>query len=543
MTLHPSLLRLTGLLILGFFALPALAANDRPNIVVILVDDMGFSDIGCYGSEIDTPNLDALAAGGLRFTQFYNTGRCCPTRASLLTGLYSHQAGVGHMNGDDGVPGFIGHLNDRCQTLGEVMHTAGYFTAASGKWHVGPKDGQLPCDRGFDRFFGSRAGGIYFDLDTGSKRDLMLNHDVIASTNAELPEGFYSTHAFVDYGIRFIDEAIEQDKPFLLYLAYVAPHFPLQAPPATIDKYRGRYRAGWDALSKQRQEKQIALGLIDAAWTPAPRADEIAAWDALSDAEKDRFDQIMSVYAAAVDEMDQSTGRLIEALRERGELDNTIIFFMSDNGGNAESGPNGRLNLKDTTPYPGGPGSNIFCGQSWAGMQNTPFRFYKHYVHEGGIATPLIIHYPAGIDPKLNGSWVTSPNHLIDIMATCVDLSGARYPEKVDGRDIHPLEGRSLAPAFAGAELPEDRPLFWEHEGNRAVRVGDWKLVARGINGKWELYNLADDRTELHDLATQQPDHVAELANLWEQWAHHASVFPLPRRKAWLGRDRAPQDE
>jgi len=528
--------RLTALLVLLLLtACQSAAAQDRPNIIVILVDDMGFSDIGCYGGEIATPNIDALAQHGLRYRNFYNTGRCCPTRAALMTGLYSHQAGVGHMTGDYHLPGFTGRLNDQCVTIAQALRPAGYFTAMSGKWHLGAADGQRPISRGFDRYFGTTTGGVYYDLtSTSTTRELYLDDNLLAGRDEDLPEGFYSTHSFTDYAVRFIDQAREQDKPFFLYLAHIAPHFPLQAPQETIDRYRGTYAGGWEQLQQQRHARQVEMGLIDADWPLAPRPGNVRAWGDLSDAERDRMDQIMAIYAAVVEEMDRSVGTLVEALRERGELDNTLILFMSDNGGNAERGPMGVLEGGDR---PGGPGSGVWCGMSWAWAQNTPFRMYKQYAHEGGIATPLIAHWPAGIDADLNGGWSDQVSHVIDIMPTCVDLASADYPEQVNGQAITPLQGMSLASTFDGEISDRAAMLFWEHQGNRAVRDGDWKLVAKGINGPWELYNLAIDRTESNNLAGQEPEIATRLAEAWEDWAHASNVYPLPTFGAWRRRE------
>ena len=493
----------------------------KPNIVVILVDDMGFSDLGCYGSEISTPNLDSLAANGLRFTQFYNTARCCPTRASLLTGLYPHQAGMGHMTQDKGVDGYRGDLNKRCATIPEVLRTAGYSTYMVGKWHLTkfmkadtPVEQKFnwPLQRGFDHYFGIVAGAAdYFQPET-------LTFD-----NTPLPppkDNFYTTDAFVDNAINFIN-AEPKDKPFFLYAAFNAPHFPLQAPAEDIAKYRGKYKIGWDKLREQRHEKQISLGVVDKAWPLSPRPDEIKTWDSLSSAEQDRFDQIMSIYAACVDHMDRGVGKLVESLRQRGVLDNTLILFMSDNGGNAEGGGKGEMSGDN----PGATGSSVKCGQSWATLENTPFRRYKHYNHEGGISTPLIAHWPAGIAAK--GEFRTQPGHLIDIMATCVAVSGAKYPAEFNGNAILPMEGRSLLPAFANKPIERDA-LYWEHEGNAAIRVGDWKLVRFHSTGAWELYDLKTDRTEQNDLSAKNPDVAKELAAKWAAWSIRANVLPYP---------------
>ncbi len=497
-------------------------AAEKPNIIVILVDDMGFSDIGCYGSEIPTPNLDALAAGGLRFTQFYNTGRCCPTRAALMTGLYSHQTGVGHMTEDNGVPGYQGRLNDRCATFAEELKPAGYFTAMCGKWHVGQQAGVTPWGRGFDRSLNAAAGGFY--QPGSAKAQLFLNGEKLVSGDARVPKNWYSTDLWTTYGLKFIDEAKTANKPFFLYLAHNAPHFPLQAPAEDIAKFRGKYMAGWGALRQQRHAKQIGLGIVDKAWAIAPRPPAIKAWAGLSDEEKDKFDHLMAVYAAVVSHMDQSIGDLVAGLKQRGVFDNTLILFMSDNGGNAEAGPQGR-SIGDPTQAT----SDWFCGESWAFLQNTPFRRYKHFNHEGGIATPLIAHWPAGIAAK--NELRSQPAHLIDIMATCVDVAGATPLNELNGKPLIPLEGRSLVPAFANKPIERDA-LFWEHEGNAAVRVGDLKLVRLGRNGAWELYDLKADRTEQHDLAPSQPDKVKELAAKWDAWAKRANVIPYPGKAA-----------
>ena len=528
------------------------ATPAKPNIVVILVDDMGFADIGCYGSEIRTPTLDALAADGLRFTQFYNTGRCCPTRASLLTGLYPHQAGMGGMTHEGGVDGYRGDLNQSCVTMAEVLRPAGYATYAVGKWHVTKyQDAETPVERkfnwplqrGFDHYFGIIAGAAnYFHPET-------LTRD-----NTPLPvpqDNFYTTDAFADNAIQFVNGG-PKDKPFFLYLAFNAPHFPLQAPAADIARYRGKYKMGWDKLREQRHAKQIQLGLVDTAWALSPRPDTIKPWASLAPDEQDRFDQIMAIYAACVDHMDQAVGRLVAALKQRGVYDNTLILFMSDNGGNAEGGAKGRLEgapikgrkfgLGPGAPRPkpgaftpGGDDSKVFCGESWANLENTPFRRYKHFNHEGGIATPLIAHWPAGIAAK--GEFRTQPGHLIDIMATCVDLTGVKYPVAFKGQPILPMEGKSLVPAFGNQTIQRDA-IYWEHLGNAAVRVGDWKLVRLGRDGAWELYNLKTDRTELHDLAAQELARAKELAAKWEAWAVRAHVKPYPSEKQGKGKGK-----
>ena len=495
-------------------------AAPRPNIAVILVDDMGFSDVGCYGSEIPTPNLDKLAAGGLRFTQFYNTGRCCPTRASLLTGLYPHQAGVGHMVTDRGQPGYQGNLNDRCVTIAEVLRGAGYRTAMVGKWHVTryteaaneAEKANWPRQRGFDHYFGVLKGTAnYFRPDSLTRENEHIEPPA---------KGFYTSDAFVDNAIRFLDEG-DKAKPFFMYVAFNAPHFPLMAPPEDIARFRGKYKVGWDNLREERHARQIKLGIVDKAWPLSPRSPEVKAWNEVTSEEQDRFDQIMAIYAADVAHMDAAVGRFVEALRQRGVLDNTLLLFLSDNGGNAESGPRGRLE----GDAPGSVNSTVYCGQSWATLENTPFRRYKHYNHEGGISTPLIAHWPARISGT--GQLRAQPGHLIDIMATCVDVAGASYPKEFKGKPIWPMEGRSLMPAFDDKPIQREA-LFWEHEGNAAVRVDDWKLVRMGRQGPWELYNLKADRTEMHDLAAAESNRAGKLAAQWDSWAERAQVKPYP---------------
>jgi arylsulfatase len=506
------------------------AAEDRPNIVVIMVDDMGFSDIGPYGSEIPTPHLDALAANGAKFSQFYNTGRCCPTRAALLTGLYSHQTGIGWMTTDQKVEGYRGRLNDQCVTIGEVLGQAGYFTAMTGKWHVGFKQGVTPWGRGFDRSLNLPAGGLHFFNQTGSKggTKLFLNGREVAKDDPQFDPPWYGSDLWTEQGIEFIDEAIAEDKPFFWYLAHVAPHFPCMAPEATIAKYRGKYMDGWDKLREERYARQIQSGLIDASWSLEPRPEQIPAWESLSQEEKERYDDMMAIYAAMIEEVDKNIGKLVSALDSRGKLDNTLILFLSDNGGNAEAGVSGRYEGDS----PGDPHSDVFIGRCWAHLNNTPFRKYKHYNHEGGIATPLIAHWPAKIQPSTDQkAWIKTPTHVIDLMATCVDLAKAEYPTQFKGNEIHPLEGQSLQPLLTGQGEFAERALYWEHEGNAAVRVGNRKLVRQGARGEWELFDLDADRTEQVNLAADNPDEVSELQKQWRQWAKSHQVLPKPTKK------------
>jgi arylsulfatase A-like enzyme len=511
------------------------AAAQRPNIIVIMVDDMGFSDIGCYGSEIPTPHLDALANRGVKFSQFYNTGRCCPTRASLLTGLYSHQAGVGHMTADQGVPGYQGRLNQNGVTIGEVLQSAGYFTVMTGKWHVGFDDQVNPWSRGFDRSLNLPAGGVHFSDQTGAKGKsaIFLNGEKIALEDPRLNPPWYGSDLWTEQGLRFVSEAQKTGKPFFWYLAHTAPHFPCMAPEATIAKYRGKYMNGWDELSRERHQRQVESGLIDASWKQEPRPDEVPAWETLSDQEKDRYDHMMAIYAAMIEEIDKSIGKLVETLRANDQLDNTLILFLSDNGGNAEAGVKGRY----VGDNPGDPHSNVFIGECWAHLNNVPFRLYKHYNHEGGIASPLIAHWPDAMAnqpdkarslTEKGSQWITTPTHVIDLMATCVDLGDAQYPDEQNGQKITPMQGKSLKPLLSGkGEFPA-RNLYWEHEGNAAIRVGDHKLVRRGLQGPWELFDLKNDRTEQDNLAQAAPEQVAQLRSAWNAWAKASQVLPKP---------------
>jgi arylsulfatase A-like enzyme len=524
---HTQILVRVWLVFLSFVLSPFAFADDhapKPNVVIILVDDMGWADIGCYGSEIPTPHIDALARGGVRFTQFYNTARCSPTRASLMTGLYPHQAGMGHLDSEvhPGTKGTQGRLRDDCVTMAEVLKDAGYFTAMTGKWHLGQQHGTTPSGRGFMRSLNSPAGGIYFP-DQKHRPELFLDGKKHAKDDPMFGDSWYSVGLWTDWGIKFADEAIDAKQPFFLYVAQCAPHFPLMAPKKTIEKYRGKYKEGWDKLRVARHERQMEMGLVDPKWPLSPRPEEISAWDKLSAEDQDRFDHMMAIYAAMIDRIDFNVGKLVAHLKERGVLDNTLILFLSDNGGNAESGPRGRYEGKQ----PGGPNSTVFLGQSWAMLANTPFRRYKHFTHEGGISTPLVAHWPAGIPSERNGKLAPQPGHVIDVMATVVDITGAKYPTEYNGKQIQPIEGVSLVPAFAGKPLDRKNPIYFAHEGNRAIRSGKWKLVMK-LNGPWELYDIEADRTEQHDLAKEQPELAKKLAADWEAWAKRADVDPWP---------------
>ncbi|MDB5105877.1 MAG: Choline-sulfatase [Fibrobacteres bacterium] len=501
-------------------AATAAANATAPNIVIFLADDMGFSDIAPYGGEIRTPNLTRLAASGIKFTQFYNTGRCCPTRAALLTGLYSHEAGVGHMTDNEIAtrgPGYGGRLNEHACTLAELLKTAGYSTWMVGKWHVsnGEKDqADWPMQRGFDRFFGSLAGPkSYFDSPA------MINGNTMLPTL----KGTYSTYLVSDTAAGYIDRhaASGGTNPFFLYVAHNAPHWPLQAPDSLVAKYKGTYLKGWSALRKERLARQRASGLIDPTWPLSP--DDGLEWDSLSAAKREELDLRMAIYAAQIEAMDQGIGTVLAALDRNGLRRNTLVFFLSDNGGNLEGGLSGGGPAADLGKHQTEPA--LSYGQSWANASNTPFREYKHYEFEGGIATPLLVSWPAAIADT--NRWDTHPGHVIDLMATVVEVSGAKYPASLKGNSIYPMEGVSLVPSFTGNALNRGKPLFWEHEGNRAVRDGKWKLVA--LKGKpWELHDMVQDRSEMDDLAAANPILVKTMSAAWDAWAVRTFVVWNP---------------
>lgn len=525
----------------------------RPNVVLILCDDMGYSDIGCYGSEISTPNIDRLAAGGVRFTQTYNCGRCCPTRASILTGLYPHQAGVGHMIHDYGFPGYQGFLNDRCVTVAEVLRSAGYRTLMTGKWHVGghwprrpgpewrPGDPRkpLPVDRGFDEWVGIPGGGSYFN-----PSPLMNGHNYV-----EPEDDFYTTDAYTDRAVEMIRRAVADDAPFFLHVCYNAPHWPLHARREDIERYRGLYRNGWDAIRTARHEQMKGDGILSDSWDISPRDEDAPPWEHVE--LKDWEDSRMACYAAQIDRMDAGIGRIIAALEQLGVADDTYVMFLSDNGGCAEFlAENGRKERElpttlDGRPVrvgnvpnlaPGDPDTFMSYGLPWANASNAPFRRFKSWVHEGGVSTPLIVSGPGAA----GGEIVHEPNHVVDIVATIMDICGAEYPGRFEGRDITPIEGESFAPLLEGQTWRRNQPIYFEHEGNRAVRDGRWKLVSAHSKGDWELYDMAEDRTELNDLSTAQPDEVERLTRLYDDWANRAGVQPwediLAERKRLRGR-------
>lgn len=508
-----------------FLASAGLAAaqnrRERPNIVVILADDMGYSDLGCYGSEVRTPNIDGMARKGVRFTQFYNTARCCPTRASLLTGLYSHTAGIGHMVADWGHPGYRGTLGPNTATIAEVLKSAGYGCYASGKWHVTHQKApqNMPKQRGFDEFFGTMAGGNNYFYPAA----LFRNNDPIKAPE----EGFYYTDAITDHAVEFINQHRNTRRdPMFLYVAYTAPHWPLQALEQEIATYRGVYKEGWDNLRAARHKRQIEEGIVRQDWPIAPRDPKVPAWNDAPDKEWEA--ERMAVYAAQIDRLDQNVGRLLAAIPN-----NTLVLFLSDNGSSAEI-VNDNPARSAHTPWkvkggndpsikPGPRDTFQSCGPAWAHVSNTPFRRYKMSVYEGGIATPLIAMWK-GDQWKTRirnpGTLVHTPGHVIDIMPTCIELAGATYP-----KDKTPLPGRSLVPGIESKPLSSHEAIFWEHEGNQAMREGRLKLV-RSNGGNWELYDLESDRTESHDLAAERPTTVTRMAGEYSKWMRRSMVLP-----------------
>ena len=508
----------------------------RPNILLIVADDLGYSDLGCYGGEINTPNLDRLASSGVRFTQLYTTARCCPSRASILTGQYPHKVGVGHMVQDLGSPGYNGRLSESAATIAEVLKAAEYRTFISGKWHVGTDD---PTRHGFEQFYGTLISAStfwdpaqYLRLPQGSK------------TRSYGKEAFYGTDALTDHALDFLEEARSTpNQPWFLYLAYNSPHFPLHARREEIAKYKDRYAAGWDVLRQERLVRMKKLGLVPAGTKLSPRSPfsnygEIQTadnppWDSLAADRQADLATRMAIYAAMVDRMDQNIGRITADLRAKGQLDNTLIVFLSDNGACAEWDPfgfDGRSSANNTLhrgaglENMGGPGTYHSAGSGWANASNTPWRLYKHYAHEGGISTPGIVHWPEGF--RRRGAIQKTPAHLIDLMPTIVEASGTNYPKRLGTRDILPMAGVSLMPALRGATMPA-RTLYFEHEGHRAVREGRYKLTAlRGDS--WRLYDMEHDRTEMSDLAGRQPKLAESLAKKWDAWASENHVTPMP---------------
>jgi len=533
----------------------AVKKEDRPNIIVILADDLGYSDLGCYGGEIKTPNLDRLAATGLRFRKFYNTSRCCPTRAALLTGLYNHNAGIGEMTADRNIEGYRGAITPNAVTIAEVLKTAGYRTAMSGKWHVSntieqatPKAQldwlnhktsyplfspikQYPTNRGFEKFFGTIWGVVdYFD-----PFSLVSGTTPIQS----VPKNYYHTDAISDTASAYIREFSKGKQPFFLYVAHNAPHWPLQALPEDIAKYKDTYKVGWDAIRKARYERMVKSGLIDPKTTPlSPRVLNDLSWQDNKD--KDWDAEAMAVHAAMVDRMDQGIGRIINTLKETGQFENTLILFLSDNGASPEDCSrygegfdrpgetrDGKKIIypiyKRVMPGPQTTFSSI--GLRWANVANTPYRYAKEDSYEGGVRTPLIAFWPKGIKTKKRG-FSDRQGHVMDLMATFVELAAAKYPEKYNGNDIKPMQGLSFLPELKGKADPGHKYLFNEHFRARYARSVEWKLVSTAQDTTWRLYHINEDESEINDLAAKFPDKVKDLERRWRQWAIANHVLP-----------------
>lgn len=522
-----------SLCLLSFGFAQAQKNQTRPNFVVILVDDLGFSDIGCYGSEIQTPNLDKLAAGGAKFTQFYNAARCCPSRASLLTGVYPHQAGIGAMivnpvKDRSKENAYQGWLSRQTVTMAEVLKTAGYQTYMSGKWHVGEERPDWPLQRGFDQYFGLISGAnSYYEL--LPKRLMLENNEPYT-----IPKDFYMTDAISEKAVGYITQSKSTNQPFFLYVAYTAPHWPLHAPAEEIAKYRGKYLKGWDKLREERFAKQQKLGLFPKKFALSEKEAAIPDWDKATN--KEEWDLKMATYAAMVTRMDAGIGKIVAELKANGQFNNTVIVFLSDNGACAEVIAGRAKN--DLTPESydnwltkstGEQGSYTAYGKEWAALGNTPFRLYKQFTHEGGISTPMIVHYPRLISKSIQSNEV---GHIMDVMPTCLELAGASYPKTYQQNSIKPLEGKSLVSILKGKSRTPHDFLAWEHFDCRAVRQGKWKLVWSKDEKKWELYDIETDRTELVDLSVKQPNKVAEMKALYEQWSNKVGVIELSKKKA-----------
>lgn len=534
----------------------------RPNVVFILADDLGFSDPGCFGGEIKTPSIDGLAKDGLRMAQFYNGARCCPTRASLLTGLYPHQTGMGEMNQDRGLPAYRGEINDKCATIAEVLKGQGYHTGMVGKWHlvhltiagapnakalmnfeeegpISPSKANWPVNRGFEEHWGTIPGVE----DYYSPYGMVHNETPIRATGKE----FYYTDFITDHSVGLIDQfSKDKGKPFFMYVAYTAPHWPIMAPQKDIDKYKGVYDAGWDKIREARYQRQVQMGLIKPEWKLSPRAfntgmndrdSKVSPW---ADSQNKSWEASrMAAYAAMVEKMDTGIGRIVSELKAKGMDRNTVIFFMSDNGACQENVQPGWYDIPtksaDGRPMHIGndaaftPGSDKAVYQSygpmWANASNTPFRRFKHLTEEGGISAPFIVRWPDG---RLQRGAIdrNDVGHIVDIMPTILDLAGATYPSSMNGKPILPLEGKSLVPVFRGGKIDRG-DLFWEHEGNRAMRRGNWKIVAPAGEA-WKLFNLAEDRTELNDRSADQPTLKKDLIAAWDAWAHRVGALPRP---------------
>ena len=496
-------IRIVAVLLVSAFTSIAAKAIDRtrPNIILIMVDDMGYSDIGCYGGEVDTPNIDMLAKNGLRFTQFYNTAKCHTTRAELLTGNYAYHIGDKNMQ--------------RGATFAEALRTIGYRTLISGKWHQNP----LPTTRGFDRYYGLADGCCnFFNPGTVARegegapgrkgksrvRRWAIEDRVIMGFTDPDPS-FYTTDAFTDYAIDRLEEYKNEEKPYLLYLPYTAPHYPLHAWPEDIAKYRGKFKVGWDVIRQQRFDRMMKMGIIGPNHTLTER--ESKAWNELTEEEQDIEDLKMSVYCAMIDRVDQNLGRLFAKVKSLEQWDNTLIMFLTDNGACPEQ-PNTTPNIP-----PGPVESYRTISVGWANASNTPYRKFKSTDYEGGIRTPFVAHWPGVINP---GTMTDQVGHIIDISATLMDITGAKYPSEIDGVGTKPPVGLSLLPIFQGKQRQPHREIYWRFNKANAVRQGDLKAI-RGKKA-WELYDLKSDPSESRNLADKRPEKATELAKMWERW-------------------------
>ncbi len=526
-------------IIFGLACSQARDIKNPPNILLILADDMGYSDIGCFGGEIRTPNIDRLADSGIRFTQFYNAARCCPTRASLMTGLYPHECGIGHMTHRNNGPGYLGYLNDSCVTIPEVLSQAGYFTAMTGKWHAGAVRVSWPENRGFQRFYGIHHWvDSYFNVLEDC--EIFENGEIVIPATGD-PAAFdpdregewYTTDVFTGKAIEFMQEALSLDQPFFQYVAYNAPHWPLEAHDADIEHYLDAYTGGYEELRSLKYQRMIEMELISEDWDLPEQV--TPDWQDLNEAARldTRFRR--AVYAAQIEIMDRNIGRMIDFLKSQKVLDNTLILFLSDNGCSAEPesdwfgyqwGKNTRWNYPEWRRNSGRGGASQ--GKAWAIASNAPFRKYKKFAYEGGISTPLIAHWPAGI--RNPGSLDNKPGHLVDIMATCLDAADIDYPSKRNGQPIKPLRGISLMENFAGLPGHQHGALFWEHEGHAALRKGKWKIVTDKPldDSAWELYDMEKDRTETRNLSQEFPDILSELITSWTKIAFETKVMPFP---------------
>ena len=515
--------------------------TNKANIIIMLADDMGFSDIGCFGSEIYTPCLDTMAEKGIRYSHMYNNARCCPSRASLLTGLYPHQAGIGLMMENLGVQEYQGYLNDRCITLAEGVKAKGYQTGMIGKWHVGggyaktrealEKAGRegypTPMQRGFDYFYGTLEGaGNYYNPVT-----LMENGKWI---DIKPEDDFYYTEKIGEKACRTLERFAEDEKPFFLYVSFNAPHWPLHAREQDIASYEGKYMSGWDEIRKSRYRKQVEMGIVKDIWNISPRDSGAPAWDDVPD--KKWEDIKMAVYAAQVEEMDRAVGRIQSKLEQLGIADDTFVLFTSDNGACAEELPQDGWILQyasektldgkpievgnDTRRRPGGEDTYMSYGLPWANASNTPFRLFKHWIQEGGIAAPCVVSWGKHIENP--GRIVDTPIHFVDIMPTVLDLAEAEYPYSRNGKTIYPPAGESFLPRL-WTEWKREKPIFWEHEGNCGVRIGKYKLV-RCYPEDFALYDMETDRTELTDISEQFPEIRRQMIQAYAEWAKDTGV-------------------